>query len=212
MILYKLMRPSLWILSKSFDKSLTFAFFSGTLFHNKAALLNEICYIALFVRSAASLNHFAAIHPRQNLLVPRSLFLFERFAAATGLQFFIRTLTTASAVRTGYSAMTSQKCGRAWQRRCKTGAGTWSGVNGEQSQTLPFTFTLPCPVLKTCIHFWIWIFKTYGKSKKQVSTRGHNFTNWNWCRTLWSYLLGSAFPKPCSTRSAWFSAAPSLST
>ena len=33
--------------SKSFDISLTFAFFSGTLFHNKAALLNESYYIAL---------------------------------------------------------------------------------------------------------------------------------------------------------------------
>lgn len=34
--------------SKSFDISLTFAFFSGTLFHNKAALLNESHHIALF--------------------------------------------------------------------------------------------------------------------------------------------------------------------
>ena len=67
--------------SKSFDISLTFAFFSGTLFHNKAALLNESYYITLFVRSAASPNCFAAIHPRQNLLVLRSLFLFERLAA-----------------------------------------------------------------------------------------------------------------------------------
>ena len=33
------------------------------------------------VRSAASPNCFAAIHPRQNLLVLRSLFLFERLAA-----------------------------------------------------------------------------------------------------------------------------------
>ena len=60
--------------SKSFDISLTFAFSRGTLFHNKAALLNESYYIALFVRSAASPNHFAAIHPRQNLLVLWSLF------------------------------------------------------------------------------------------------------------------------------------------
>jgi len=67
--------------SKSFDISLTFAFFSGTLFHNKAALLNESYYITLFVRSAASPNCFAAIHPRQNLLVLWSLFLFERLAA-----------------------------------------------------------------------------------------------------------------------------------
>ena len=67
--------------SKSFDISLTFAILSDTLFLNKAALFNEIYYIALFVRSAASPNYFAAIHPRQNLLVPRSLFLFERFAA-----------------------------------------------------------------------------------------------------------------------------------
>ena len=67
--------------SKSFDISLTFAILSDTLFHNKAALLNESYYITLFVRSAASPNHFAAIHPRQNLLVPRSLFLFERLAA-----------------------------------------------------------------------------------------------------------------------------------
>jgi hypothetical protein len=67
--------------SKSFDKSLTFAFFSDTLFHNKAALLNESYYITLFVRSAASPNCFAAIHPRQNLLVLWSLFLFERLAA-----------------------------------------------------------------------------------------------------------------------------------
>ena len=34
--------------SKSFDISLTFAFFSGTLFLNKAALLNESHHIALF--------------------------------------------------------------------------------------------------------------------------------------------------------------------
>ena len=67
--------------SKSFDISLTFAFFSDTLFHNKAALLNESYYIALFVRPAASPNRFAAIHPRQNLLVLRGLFLFERLAA-----------------------------------------------------------------------------------------------------------------------------------
>ena len=67
--------------SKSFDISLTFAFSSGTLFPNKAALLNESYYIALFVRSAASPNRFAAIHPRQNLLVLRGLFLFERLAA-----------------------------------------------------------------------------------------------------------------------------------
>ena len=67
--------------SKSFDISLTFAFFSGTLFHNKAALLNESYYIALFVRSAASPSHFAAFHPRQNLLVLRGLFLSERLAA-----------------------------------------------------------------------------------------------------------------------------------
>ena len=69
------------VFSKSFDISLTFAFSRDTLFHNKAALLNESYCIALFVRSAASPNHFAAIHPRQNLLVPRSLFLFERLAA-----------------------------------------------------------------------------------------------------------------------------------
>jgi hypothetical protein len=67
--------------SKSFDKSLTFAFFGDTLFHNKTALLNESNYITLFVRSAASPNCFAAIHPRQNLLVLWSLFLFERLAA-----------------------------------------------------------------------------------------------------------------------------------
>ena len=67
--------------SKSFDKSLTFAFSRGTLFINKAALLNESHYIALFVRSAAPPNCFAAIHLRQNLLVLWSLFLFERLAA-----------------------------------------------------------------------------------------------------------------------------------
>ena len=60
--------------SKSFDISLTFAFFSDTLFLNKAALLNESYHIALFVRSAASPHCFAAIHPRQNLLVLWSLF------------------------------------------------------------------------------------------------------------------------------------------
>ena len=60
--------------SKSFDISLTFAILSDTLFHNKAALLNESHYIALFVRSATSPNCFAAIHPRQNLLVLWSLF------------------------------------------------------------------------------------------------------------------------------------------
>ena len=68
------------------------------------------------------------------------------------------------------------------------------------------------PTLTAWRPFWNGNFQTSGKSKKQVSTRGHNFTNGNWCRTLRSYLLGSAFPKPCSTRSAWFSAAPSLST
>ena len=35
------------MISKNFDKSLTFAFFSGTLFHNKAALLNESYHITL---------------------------------------------------------------------------------------------------------------------------------------------------------------------
>ena len=67
--------------SKSFDISLIFAFFSDVLFHNKAALRNESHYTTLFARSAASPNHFAAIHPRQNLLVLWSLFLFERLAA-----------------------------------------------------------------------------------------------------------------------------------
>ena len=49
---------------KSFDISLTFAILSDTLFLNKAALLNESHYIALFVRSAASPNCFAAIHDK----------------------------------------------------------------------------------------------------------------------------------------------------
>lgn len=73
-------------------------------FTQRKPLHNFVCplrsFTKLFCRHPPTTKSFGAVEP----------FSFrETCGRATGLQFFIRTLTTALAVRTGYSAMTPPK-------------------------------------------------------------------------------------------------------
>ena len=124
--------------SKSFDKSLTFAFFSDTLFHNKAALLNESYYITLFVLTT----------PLQNR--GRNLIRGER-----------RTITDTSV-----------------------------------------HIHTPMPGFENLYPLLNLNFQNLRKKQKASIDPWPQFHKLKLRRTLRSYLLGSAFPKPCSARSA----------
>ena len=75
-ILYKLMRLALWILSESFDKSLTFVFVHATLYLKSDHFTYIKPLFDFIFRPAATPNYFAAIHLRQNPLAPaRRIFI-----------------------------------------------------------------------------------------------------------------------------------------
>ena len=111
-------RHILGVLYNSFDKSLTFDFSHATLYHKSDHFTYIKPVFDFIFRPAATPNHFAAIHLRQNpLALARRIFYFSERLAAAGrspaCNSLTRTLTTASAVRIGYRAMTPPKCGRA---------------------------------------------------------------------------------------------------
>ena len=132
---------------------------------------------------AATPNHFAAIHLRQNPLVPCGavFFIFREnlqpdYRPAILHTMHLGTLKTASAVWIWIPRHDlAQNASGAGQRRCNTGAGTQTRCKRRPQARDTSIGTCALPALETEIQFEICIFILDGKSDKQVSTCGHNF-------------------------------------
>ena len=130
---------------------------------------------------AATPNHFAAIHLRQNPLVPcgAAFFIFRENLQPDHRPAILhtRTLKTASAVWIWIPRHDpAQNAGEPDNAAATQGQERRFGASGDHKQeTLLLAPALPA--LETEIRFEICIFVLDGKSDKQVSTCGHNFKN-----------------------------------